>query len=257
MNLYSDVQGDPHYWQKNHGPMHVCLLRVVRESWANNPPIKNLQLQFLPHWAGKHCLESVVISRLANEAGGHAIAVGLLRHSVEALSVVAMGISSWSQKVKTLEKWEKEKLSQGALRRSLEQDVWPTTGLRGLWGESWSQFWRNLCKAVQPYAHFSPPLMRWHQRAEMKGDKFLFWVNHPEGDFEQYRADRIATFQLLVLWAFGELVNAFQAAPEPELESLIKLVNAIRLQLSVAPVFFHGENWEVQLLPFVFPRDHK
>lgn len=41
---------------------------------------------FLPHWAGKHCLESVVISRLANEAGGHALAVGLLRHAVEALS---------------------------------------------------------------------------------------------------------------------------------------------------------------------------
>jgi hypothetical protein len=165
-----------------------------------------------------------------------------------------MGISPYEHKVALLEKWEKEKKSQGEIRRALEQHVWPQVPIQGLWGESWSDFWRDLSGAVQPYAHFSPPLMRWHQRAEMKGDKFYFWVNHPSGDFEQYRGDRIATFQLLVLWTFAELVCVFRAAPEPELGVLMDLVNRTKPGLAKAPVFFQKEKWSIQLLPFVFPR---
>jgi len=174
---------------------------------------------------------------------------------MEALSVVAMGISDCQDKVGILQKWEKEQLSQGEIRRALEQHVWATTELRGLWDESWSHFWRDLCGAVQPYAHFSPPLMRWHQRTEMRNGKFYLWVNHPEGGFEQYRADRIATFQLLVLWAFAELVCEFRAAPSDDIERLKEHAHLARQKLSKAPVFFHGENWGIQLLPFVFPKD--
>jgi hypothetical protein len=95
--------------------------------------------------------------------------------------------------------------------------------------------------------------MRWHQRAEMKNDKFYFWINHPEGDFEQYRADRIATFQLLIFWAFAEMICAFGAAPQFDIDNLRALSNMSKLKLSTSEVFFSGKDWEVQLLPFVFP----
>jgi hypothetical protein len=246
--------GDPHYWTKHHEPLHLALLSIVRKEWANSPPINDLQLQFVAHYAGKHCLESVVIARLANEGGAHAVAVGLLRNAVESLSVVAMAISNYPEKVKMLERWNTEKVSPGKLREALETHVWPKVDLKGLWNQTWSDFWRSLARAVQPYAHFSPPLMRWHQRAEMKNDKFHLWINHPEGDFEQYRADRIATFQLLIFWVFAEMVCAFGAAPQFDIDNLRALSNLSKLKLSTSEVFFSGKDWEVQLLPFVFPR---
>lgn len=83
--LNSKEHVDPLYWAKHFEPSHIALLRIVRGYWGQHPPVSDLQLQFTAHYAGKHCLESVVLSRLANEAGAHAIAVGLLRHAVEAL----------------------------------------------------------------------------------------------------------------------------------------------------------------------------
>jgi len=247
--------GDPEYWSKHFEPLHIALLRVVRGYWAKNPPVNDLQLQFTAHYAGKHCLESVVVSRLANEAGAHAIAVGLLRHAVEALNIVAISICHHPDKIQILQRWDDEKISQGEIRRILEKDVWPKAPLTGLWNQSWCEFWQSLGAAVQPYAHFSPLLMRWHQRAEMRGEKIFFWVNYPGGDAEQYRGDRIAYFQLLVFWAFAELVCAFHAAPKGELDSLATLADSSRQKLSSAPVFFLGEGWDIQLVPFVFPKD--
>jgi len=227
----------------------------VRGYWGQNPPVNDLQLQFTAHYAGKHCLESVVASRLANEAGAHAIAVGLLRHAVEALDIVAISICHHPDKLAILQRWNDEKISQGDVRRILEKDVWPLTPLKGLWNQPWADFWKSLSKAVQPYAHFSPPLMRWHQRVEMRGGKFFFWINYPGGDYEQYRGDRIAYFQLLVFWAFAEIVRAFHAAPENDLHSLATLADSSGQKLSASPVFFKGEGWDIQLIPFVFPKN--
>lgn len=58
-------KGDPDYWKKTHEPLNVELQSVVRGTWADQPPVSDLQLQFIPHYTGKHCLESVRLSRLA------------------------------------------------------------------------------------------------------------------------------------------------------------------------------------------------
>lgn len=255
--MNSKELGDPLYWAKHFEPLHIALLRIVRGYWGQNPPVSDLQLQFTAHYAGKHCLESVVVSRLANEAGAHATAVGLLRHAVEALDIVAISICHHLDKVAILQRWDDEKISQGDIRRILEEDVWPMTPLKGLWNQSWADFWKSLSKAVQPYAHFSPPLMRWHQKVEELGDKLVFWINDPRGDAEQFKADRIAYFQLLVFWAFAEIVRAFRAAPDADLDSLTTLADSSRQKLASSPTFFTGGSWDTQLLPFVWLKNER
>lgn len=247
------VQGDPEYWQKTHEPLNLELQGVVRQSWVDEPPLADLQLQFIPHYAGKHCLESVRLSRLANEGGAHAVAVGLLRDAVEALSLVALAISRDSDKVRLLNQWNEDRLSPGEVRKRLDATVWPSVTLAGLWGESWASFWASLARSVQPYAHFSPVRMRWHQHVQIVDGEWRVWINHPRGDFELYRAARIVAFQLLVFWAFAELVCAFSAASVGQLARLELLADQARQWLATNEVFFQGEKWEVQLMPFVYP----
>lgn len=247
--------GDPLYWAKHFEPLHIALAKVVRGHWVKEPPVMDLQLQYTAHYAGKHCLESVVASRMANEGGAHAVAVGLLRHAIEALNIVAISICHNPRKVAILQQWNDEKISQGDVRKILENEVWPLEPFTGLWNQSWTEFWRSLNKSVQPYAHFSPLMLRWHVKAEMRDGKLLFWINHPEGDAEQYKGDRIAYFQLLVFWTFAEIVRVFNAALKDDLTSLAALADEGRQKLSTSPFFFKDEEWDIQLLPFVFPKD--
>ena len=247
--------GDPDYWQKTHEPLNLELQSVVRRAWVEQVPVPDLQLQYIPHYAGKHCLESVRLSRLANEGGAHAVAVGLLRDAVEALSVVTLGISRDADKVQLLNRWNEEKLNAGELRKHLEDRVWPHVASTGLWGEPWASFWASLARSVQPYAHFSPLRMRWHQHAQLVDGKWCFWINHPSGDFDIYRGARVSAFQLLVFWAFAEIISALGAAPRDQLSRLEALAHDARRWLSTNEVFFQGEKWEVQLIPFVYPTD--
>lgn len=246
-------RGNPNYWQETHEPLNLELQVLVRQSWVDDPPVNDFQLQYIPHYAGKHCLESVRLSRLANEGGAHAVAVGLLRDAVETLSLVAVGICRHPNKVSILNKWNEEKLSAGEVRKYLETNVWPSVSISGLWSEPWPSFWASLASSVQPYAHFSPLRMRWHQHVQIINGKWYIWINHPAGDVEMYRGARIVAFQLLVFWAFSELVCAFDAAPAKQLSQLAQLARDARDWLSKNEVFFQGEKWEVQLMPFVYP----
>jgi len=246
-------KGDPDYWKKTHEPLNLELQSIVRSAWADHPPVDDLQLQFIPHYAGKHCLEVVRLSRLANEGGAHAVAVGLLRDAVEALSLVALGISHDSDKVSLLNQWNEDRLNPGELRKHLEAKVWPQVSITGLWGESWDSFWESFARSVQPYAHFTPLRMRWHQHMQIIDGKWHLWINHPSGDFEVYRGARVVAFQLLIFWVFAELVCVFDAAPRSQISRLTSLAGDARQWLSTNEVFFQGEKWQVQLMPFVYP----
>ena len=107
------VKGDPDYWKKTHEPLNLEFKSVVRSTWADHPPVTDLQLQFIPHYGGKHWLESVRLTRLANEGGAHAVPVGLLRDAVETLLLMALGISQDPDKVRLLNRWDKEQLGAG------------------------------------------------------------------------------------------------------------------------------------------------
>ena len=246
-------QGDPDYWKKTHEDLNLELATVVRCAWIANPPVSDLQLQLIPHYAGKHCLQSVRVSRLANEGATPAVAVGLLRDAVEALSIVALSISDDGKKARLLDKWNKERLSAGELRKHLEREVWPNISITGLWGETWADFWASLARSVQPYAHFSPLRMRWHQNVQFIEGQWHVLINHPSGDFEIYRAARIVAFQLLIFWAFAELVCVFNGAPSNQLVQLASHSQKAKEWLAKHDMFFQGKGWEIQLLPFVYP----
>jgi hypothetical protein len=248
-------RANQHYWEQTHEPLNLLLEKIVRSEWVSEPPLDGLQLHFIPHYAGKHCLQSVRLSRLGNEGGAHAVAVGLLRDGVEALSVVALALSPLPRKLQVLGDWEKDKLTPGQVRQVLEKEVWPLVTLNGIWGERWGQFWQDLAAAVQPYAHFTAARMRWHQHIEMIGGKPHLWINHPNGDFELYRGSRIVAFQLLIFWSFAEIVLAFRGAAAASLVQLKVLADQAKEWLSKNEVFFSGEHWSVQLSPFVYATD--
>lgn len=97
--------------------------------------------------------------------------------------------------------------------------------------------------------------MRWHQHVQIIDGKWHVWINHPSGDFDIYRGARISAFQLLVFWAFAEIVCAFDAAPAEQLPRLSSHAEQARQWLSTNKVFFQDEKWEVQLIPFVYPTE--
>jgi len=247
--------GNPNYWRQTHEPLNLALQKLVRQTWVDIPPIKDLQLQYIPHNSGKHCLESMRLSRLANEGGAHAVAIGLLRDAVETLSLVAVSTCQNTNRVEILKKWNNGKKTAGEIRKYLESDVWPTVAVTGLWGETWQAFWSDFANSVQKYSHFTPERMQWHQHVEIMDGKLHFWINHPAGDCELYRGARITAFQLLVFWAFAEIACTFQASAPEDLPGLKSLASDARDWLANNEVFRSGGKWEVQLGPFIYPED--
>jgi hypothetical protein len=106
------------------------------------------------HHAG--CMQA---SMYANEQGKHSAAICLVRQSVEALTVGEIGLQRTEVAEPLLADWRSGK-PHGALRRGLQTLVWPRYG-NGLWDEPWADFYANLARAVQPYAHYSYELQGW------------------------------------------------------------------------------------------------
>ena len=55
---------------------------------------------------------------------------------------------------------EKGRSRTGALRKSLEQHVWPNYGT-GLRDETWTEFYGNLAGSQTIHAHYTPELQGW------------------------------------------------------------------------------------------------
>ena len=72
--------------------------------------------------------------------------------------------------------WKNGKKSHGEVRKALERAVWPRYGV-GLWSEPWSDFYANLARAVQPYAHYTPELQT--RAAELQLDNIVFKPYQP------------------------------------------------------------------------------
>jgi hypothetical protein len=106
----------------------------------------------LCHHAG--CIEA---AGHANRRGKHSAAMCLVRQSLEALTVAEIGLQDPVFAGPLLDGWSAGKKSHGELRKALEREIWPSYGT-GLWDEPWAEFYGNLARAVQPYAHYSPEL---------------------------------------------------------------------------------------------------
>lgn len=201
----------------------------------------------LPTLALYHLAHSLQTSIETNRDGRHAVALSLLRHAVEALTIVELGLVGTNTSYRLLEDWDSGKKSQGELRRALEENVWPKYG-NGLWDEPWADFFARLAKAVQPYAHCSPELLQWNLAALTDGVSGRFVAD--AGMYDPIKASRLTLFHILVVWTLGRILFANR----PSLPSLVNGsdVAALGIALSRCDLLMEGQDWSVQLWPHMF-----
>jgi hypothetical protein len=203
----------------------------------------------LPTLSLFHLAHSLQTSIEANREGRHAVALSLLRHAVEAITIVELGVVANDFAYRLLQDWGSGRKSQGELRRALEQRVWPSYGT-GLWNEPWAEFFGGLARAVQPYAHCSPELIQWNLAALGDGTTGPFVAG--AGMYDPMKASRLTLFHVLVTWTLGRILCA-----NPNREGWLvsrNEVQALGAALLKSGLLIEGENWPVQLWPHMFLR---
>jgi hypothetical protein len=204
------VMRDPE-WKSVAAEVAPVVLSLTDRELSQNES-GNPDANLIPHLATCHLNLCLNASFEANAAFQPSVAICLLRQCVEALTVIDVGFQDLSLRDPLLEEWRTGKSTTGALRKRLEETVWPRYGV-GLWDESWTEFFSNLAKAVHPYAHYSPELLGWQQSivAFDGGSRFLV-ATGPRGQ-DPVKASRLALLQSLVIWALARLLLANRAAP--------------------------------------------
>ena len=205
-------------------------------------------LNALPLFALMHLAESLESSMSANERGAHSVAICLVRQSIEALTVVELGLLPETMGQTLLSKWESSKKGHGEIRATLESKVWPAYG-SGLWDEPWSAYFGNLAKAVQPYAHYTPNLMHWQWAVlDHDGLKRLVIRTGPRS-YDPLKASRITLFHSLIGWTLGRLLlenGKLIASP-----SVVKRIREWGDALSTSNLLFKRKNWGDELAGLV------
>lgn len=221
-------------------PLVGIGLATIEEQRFSNTDLRSLPYLALCHHAG--CLETSIS---ANKRGKHASAICLVRQSVEALTVAEIGLQIPELATPCLMDWKEGRKSQGDLRKFLEQHVWPRYG-KGLWDETWSEFYRNLARAVQPYAHYTPELQGWQfiTLDYQGGEKFLgaFGLE----TYDSLQATRVTLFHMLLTWMLGRILLAHGSNKGMEHESKI---HELGQALSASKLLFPQKEWWVQLAP--------
>lgn len=229
------------------GPIGQEAMHVL-----NQYDVGDLTLSTIPLISLHHFLECYETASEANLQGRHAVALGLLRQALEALSIAEIGISRPVSEKELISLWFENKKNVGYIRKVLEVESWPKYGA-GLWDEPWSEFWGNLSKVVHPYAHFSGLLLGWR------------YAEHP-GSFDQPRlmaigfsqydplkASRVTLLWSIVWYALARIISS-QAG------SAWGLVHRDQIlewgtHISKSKLLFKGGTWDSQLLPHMMFKD--
>jgi hypothetical protein len=198
------------------------------------------------HHAG--CLEA---SGYANRRGKHSTAISLVRQSIEALTVAEVGLQEAEFAEPLLQDWLKGRKSQGQLRQALEADIWPTYGT-GLWDEKWAEFYANLARAVQPYAHYTQELQGWQYAVVSHDMESSFIAMTGLGTYDPTQASRVTLFHMLLTYMLGRilLVHGHNLDVCAREEAITKLGSA----LSESRLLFRKRNWGLQLAPHMLFR---
>jgi len=225
--------------------MGVALARNVALS-TDLKPVLELSLC---HHAG--CIEA---AGYANRRGKHSAAMCLVRQSLEALTVVEIGLQKPAFAAPLLAAWKTGKKSQGELRRALERDIWPSYGT-GLWNEPWAEFYANLAQAVQPYAHYTQELQGWQfVTLSVDHDGSAIETTGLE-TYDPLKATRITFFHMLLTWMLGRilLTNGQSRDVLQRRGEIVRLGHALRS----SKLLFQQAEWWAQLTPnFWFKPGH-
>jgi hypothetical protein len=157
----------------------------------------DLTLDVIPECSLQHWLECYDVAKDANLGGKHAVALCLLRQVVESSTTIELGLVDLSIARNLLDAWHDGSIQVGKIRAQLEKSVWRSYG-KGLWDESWAEFFGNLAKAVHPYAHYSRELMGWRiHMFRREGDKSLY----ARMGYSQY--DALKASRVTLLWSIA------------------------------------------------------
>ena len=193
------------------------------------------------HHAG--CLEA---SAHINKRGKHSTAVCLIRQSVEALCVAEASLQEKELAEPLLQAWKEGTKSHGEVRKALERDAWPRYG-RGLWEESWSDFYANLARAVQPYAHYTPELQGWQFAMVSYSGGTSFVAATGLETYDPLKATRVTLLHMLLTWMLGRLLLA--NSPSADAESKRADILQLGKALAASKLLFHSGDWGSQLAP--------
>lgn len=218
--------------------MGVATARVHRLSTPDLQPLAELALC---HHAG--CIEA---SDHANRRGKHSAAICLVRQSVEALTIAEIGLQSPQFAEPHLAAWKEGKKSHGELRKALEQSVWPNYGA-GLWDETWAEFYGNLARAVQPYAHYTSELQGWQFATVDYDGGTEFTAMFGLETYDALQATRITLLHMLLTYMLGRILLIHGKNPDVMARGgdIMKLGRALG---SSVLLFKRGE-WWAQLAP--------
>jgi hypothetical protein len=199
------------------------------------------------------CLE---ISTTANIRGMYSVSACLIRQCVEALTLIDLGLQQKDFAKPLIEKWLRGKKTTGELRVSLENNIWPLYG-KGLWDESWSEFFGQLARAVQPYAHYSQKLMLWQFKTDLEFQKIestengttLYATMKPHV-LDLQKDGQIMTLEALSVWTLGRLLIA--NSKHPTIKNLEPKILELGKELAQSEYLENNCNWSDNLLPIMY-----
>jgi len=222
-------------------PLIGMGVATARSHRLSTPDLQSLAELALCHHAG--CIEA---GGHANQRGKHSAAICLVRQSVEALTIAEIGLQSPEFAEPLLVAWKEGKKSHGELRKALEQSVWPRYGT-GLWGETWAEFYGNLARAVQPYAHYTSELQGWQfATVDYNGGKD-FVAKFGLETYDPLQATRITLFHMLLTYMLGRILLVHGKNPDVMARQgdILKLGHA----LGSSKLLFKRGEWWSQLAP--------
>lgn len=173
-----------------------------------------VHVRSVPLLASYHLHQCILSSIDANEKGRYSVAMALLRQCVETLTIVEVGFQSPKFATNIISGFSEGRFTQGQIRQKLESEIWNKYGV-GLWSESWSEYYGNLARAVQPYAHYSHTLMGWQyampttapepKSVSEKGTIFYAQIGLDIKDF--LKGARVSLFITLIGWTIARLME--------------------------------------------------
>lgn len=213
---------------------------------TNSLPV---ELYALPELALCHHASCLRTSIFANGEGCHSAAICLVRQSIEALTVYEVGLQPPDFAAPLLSAWNDGEMKQGELRRALQRDVWPAYE-QGLWDENWAEFYSNLTRAVQPYAHYTPKLQGWQFVTVANDDAGKALITFGLETQDPLKMTRVALLHMLLSWMLGRILLAHDGnADVLERRATICLLGRA---LGQSRLLWGRGEWWAQLSPHMF-----
>ncbi len=200
----------------------------------------------VPYLAAIHFYQCLGASDDSNRRGHHSVSMCLLRQCVEDISIVDCGLQDRTFAEPMLRAWLDDTKTIGEIRKDLERQVWPRYG-RGLWLETWAEFFGRLARAVQPYAHYSSSLMGWQfaMVSHERGPDALTLLG--ANTYDPIKASRITLLLELTTWTLGRLF--LENGRIPVASDLGQQLKRYGLELGKSKLLFKNNDWEKELMP--------